>query len=501
MTDDLLTRLGDELAPTDAALDRIRVRIREEPLLPPHPARRRRRLATRVGLSAAGAAAVVLAAALSPFNPTSEQRAVPGPAAAQAALERAGTAAGQADWTPLGAGQYHHTMTMSIKPHIPPYQGDTNEHNDQPASAATSTEVFLDADGHGMQLRVMGGNGDPDSYVTPLPPDSQGRISGFTFEGQDSHRLVGSVADSLRYAYTVDVTQWPRSGADPVQRLWYRTPQGFVTGQPSLAGAIPKAGLSLGQRFQRDLWGAPLHELDQVNSAEGDQLDRLLDPMLGTKPDGEISIVGPLAQGDYDETAAWFAAQIEVQRAVKLLANAPLAPHVRTALFQRLARQDHVKLERNAKDKLGRSGTRITFEWILDEHVPAFTVTKEQLRQDAIDKQQPADGTIAGPERVRVKAHRSVGRWYQSIIIEESTGTILQNEEWADWRTSIPVPRVATTTRRPRAINGIGWNVGIRFDPGWYGTLGGTAYGIRERTTKITNLQTAACATTPPMCG
>jgi hypothetical protein len=171
---------------------------------------------------------------------------------------------------------------------------------------------------------------------------------------------------------------------------------------------------------------------------------------------------------------------------------------VREAIFDRLATNDHVTLTRDVEDQHGRRGTRITFEWLLDERVPAYSVTKEDLRADAAAKQQPADGPIAGPDEVDVPAHRSVGRWYHSIVIDEATATILQQEEWADWKTTVDVPRVATTTiRRPQ---GTGWNLGIRSEPGWYGTGGGEVYVVRDRATDFSDVRSPACEVTPRMC-
>jgi hypothetical protein len=238
--------------------------------------------------------------------------------------------------------------------------------------------------------------------------------------------------------------------------------------------------------------------IDSLNSTHGSKLDSQLDPVLGETPDNEIGISGPLTTGPYHETRKWFAAQIEVQRAVKLLGKAPLAPHVRAALFDRLSEESHVTAVGPARDRRGRAGTRITFEWMLDESIPKFTVTSEELRADAEAKSQPHDGPIAGPDHVDVPKHRSIGRWYESIIIDQRTGSILEDEGFATWKTTVPVPRVGTTTRRIPV--GTGWNLGIRFDPGTYGGGGGTLFDVRERTTSIAHPLTAACAITPRMC-
>ncbi len=507
MPDDLLTRLNNELAPTEAAIERVLARVVANTTTEPTPSTprarsRRRRPSIRIGVAAVGAAGVALVVALSPFESSRDRPAVPGLAAAQAALERAGDAAGAVDWTPLGAGQYHHTMSVQIDPDIPRRPGDPEHlHADDGLGNASATETFLDRNGHGMEIRTMGGNGDPDS-IPFLVSGTEGTASGWGFRGDGvtPNTPVGSIDEQLRFAYSVGVRSWPRDG-DPSTTNWIRQRDGFIEGSAFPGGAIPKAGLSLGQRFQRDLWGAPLSTIDELNMASRDELTKLLDTTLSPTPDGELAVSGPLVGvSGYDETRAWFQAQVEVQNAVKLLAKAPLAPSVRAAIFDRLARSEHVSLDRDVADERGRRGTRITFEWLLDEKVPAFTITKEQLRADAVTKRQPADGPISGPDRVSVDAHRSVGRWYHSIIIDERAGSILQNEEWVDWKTTVDLPRVATTTRRDRPVNGVGWNVGIRFEPGWYGTGGGEVFVIRERATDFGDVRSPACEITPRMC-
>jgi hypothetical protein len=496
MNDDLRTNLLDELAPTPDALARMRVRVNEDMNDRARPAPRRRRPSLRIGIAIAGAVAVALLVALSPFDADPEHHGIPATTTAQAALERAAQSAANEQWAPLAPGEYHHTMSTSFDPTIPKRMRDTDTGR-VVAGLASSTEVFLSPDGHGMQLRVDGGNGSPDAYLEPSPPDRHGRITGFGSRDPNVHVPQGDTQDQLRYAYFVDVSAWPRSGGRPYRRLWFRTPDGFKTGAPMPGGAIPKPGLSLGQRFQRDIWGAPGDVIDDLNESHGDKLERLLDPVLRSMPDGEIAVVGPIAQGDYEETTAWFQSQVEVQNAVKLLGRAPLAPHVRRALFERLAAQDHATIEHSVTDRRGRTGTRVTFEWQFDETVPAYTVTREQLRQDAKLKQQPWEGAISGADAIRVPEHHSIGRWYDAVIFDESTGSVLQHDAYSDWKTTVDLPRIGTTNMSPR---GGGWKLTIRHSPGWYGSLDGTLFDVRERTTAITHLQSTACRVTPAMC-
>ncbi len=506
MTQDLHTRLVSELEPSGDALDRILARVeldlRDVDPVTAEPTRarttRRRLPVIRIGIALAGAGAVALAIALSPFDGGSGRRGVPAPAEARAALQRAAVGAADERWRPLGAGEYFHTMSVDIAPEIPEREMDPPHLHDGSSllGNASSVETLLDRDGHGIEIRTMGGTGDPDVFPTLTP--GGGMV--FRGDGRTQNSPVGTIDDQLRYAYSVSIRSWPR-GARPGSTNWARQADGFVKTSEFAGGAIPKPALSLGQRFQRDLWGAPLETIDALNTAAAGDLPELLDAVLSPTPDGELAISGPLVGAPgYEETRAWFSAQVEVHNAVKLLARAPLAPTVRAALFRRLATNDHVTVERGATDRDGRTGTRITFEWLLDERVPAFTISKEELRADAIAKQQPANGTISGPDRVDVPTHRSVGRWYQSVIIEESSGTIFQNEEWADWKTTVDVPRVATTSRRPVAIDGIGWNVGITLEPGWYGTGGGELYLLRERTADHADVRSPACEITPRMC-
>lgn len=504
MTTSSTDRLAAELAPSPDAIARIHDRMLEladEPVVtrdPSPPRGVRRRL--RIGVAVAGAAAIALAIALSPFEGETSHQGVLGPsptlAAAQAAFRHAAVAAGvdDAGWTPLAPGEYHHTMSTSFTPHIHGAARPKYPAGHEPPPAASSSEAFLDPGGHGIRIDVDGGNGDPDSYLTLHPPTGTANGTGYSYP-LDHYDTVGSVADRLRYADLVRTTSWPRAGGPPASRTWYRTRRGFEVGDSFPGAGIPRAGLSDGQRFQRDRWGAPFDVLERLNSAQPSELGPLLDPVLSEVPDGEMSIIGPLAQGDYDETRAWFAAQVEVLQAVRLLGNAPIAPRVRQALFQRLADQAHARLERNVRDEAGRPGTRVTFEWTLDEQVPAFHVTLADLRDDARAHDQPWQAGVDDPGRLRVPSHRSVGHWYQSIVFDEATGEILQDELASDWKTTKPVPRLG-----PAPGSGGASSLAVRWEPGTYGGGDGTLFNVRERTRAITHLQTTACATTPRMC-
>lgn len=443
------------------------------------------------GFALIGAGVIAAVVALSPFDDGGSNPVLPNPTAARAALERAGTAAGNAPWRPLGPHEYHHTMaTSGFATQIPGRE-------EQQYSGADSIESFLRSDGRGIQFMASG---------TPYGPDRVPEISWPTGEANGvalvwrNPGLPDPSIDAqtrLEYADTVRINDWRPGAERPFDLIWYRQAKGYVLAERrATGGATPAAGLNLGQRYQRDRWGLPYTEVARFNAMPPRELETEFERLIERR--GEVAIIGPLEPGDYDETDKWFEEHVRVSNAVRLLGTAPLAPSVRKELFNWLAQRPDAKLEGPARDQRNRPGTRITFERRLDEAVPSFDVTVDQLRIDARVKGQPWDGPISNPRTVKVPAHDSVGRWYQSIIIDEKTGALLQEESFADWKTSVEVPRLMTTTFR-RDGSDKGWNLRIGLERGQYGSGGGTVYDVSERTSVIRPL-TSACGRMPRMC-
>jgi hypothetical protein len=454
----------------------MRTRIEIEhaivPVFGAHP-RHSRSWWLRTGSAITVAVAVIALIALSPFDADHSSR-LSAPTEARAAFRAAAQATDASAWTPLRAGEYFHTMSTSFTPRIPKPTGDAVRFNNYPM-AASARESFIDASGHGISMRIDGGNGRPDQYIRPMAPDRLGRILGFGWSGKGGiHKLQGAVSDSLRHALMVRTSRFDGTHK-PTDLLWFRTKDGWKTGAPLAGGATAAPGLTIDQRRQRDEWGIPYSQVLKLNAASAHERDVILDKVLSARRADELGVSGPLPVGNYTETRKWFAQQVEVQDAIALLGRAPLSSNVRRALFQRLARASHVTSVKPDHDKNGRRGTRITFDWRVDEHVPRFQVTLADLVRDARSKFQPSDTQGIDVKVIDVPAHESYGRWYASIIIDEQTGAILQNEIWSEWHTSAAVPRLGPGTRGDGRFRTV-----VRHEPGYYGTYDGTVFVARD---------------------
>ncbi len=494
------TTLLEELAPMPDAVERMRARMHASMALgadAPLAARRRGSHGRRLALALAGAAAIALAVALSPFSQdATEGPSVLAPTTAEAALEQAADAAGSVPWSPLADGEYHHTMTTTFTPDIPTRKNDPRKKIDRMFSfaAPSSDEAWLDADGRGIELRAMGGNGDPDMYPVV---HSGGFGSQPTFGRQYPVRDSVDVETSLRLADMVGVQAWRRGSPSATAANWYRTPRGYGrrTHQTQDGSRFP--GGNFGAWLQITNWKATKEQIDRVNGASDEDRAAAIQRLLEDVPQGHGGFTVP-PQGKYGVTMAQVAEEQRTIRAVDLLGSAPLSPDVRRGLFTWLSQRSMAKLAGPAEDQLGRAGTEVVMERINDRIAPPVTVTIDQLRDEygGPGGQRPA-GAVRGPAVIRVKRDHQYRRWYMSIIFDEASGELLQHVTYARQETTAQRPRLQRNT-----IRGTGpqppWRVAMAVDR--QGMSDAVLYNIRERTTDIANVQTAACDTTPRMC-
>lgn len=494
------TVLREELTPMPDAVARMRTRLHasmtSDDLAPAAP-RRRTAPGRRAVVALAGAAAIALAIALSPFDQdVKDGPSVLAPTSAEAALEQAADAAGSAPWAPLADGEYHHTMTTTFTPRIPTRKNDPQKKIDQMFTFAApgSEEAWLDQGGRGIALRAMGGNGDPNLYPGV---HSGGFGSQPTFGRNYPERESVDVETSLRLADMVAVDAWRRGSPRATSALWYRTPRGFErrTHQTQDGSRFP--GGDFGAWSQLRLWKATRAQIERVNGAAADDRAAAIERLLDDVPAGLGGSTLP-SQGKYGITEAQMEEEQRVVRAVDLLGSAPLSPEVRRGLFEWLSKRSIAKLAGPTTDQLGRSGTEVVMERINDRVVPPTTVTIDQLRDEygGPGGQRPA-GAVRGPSVIRVKRDHQYRRWYLSLVFDETSGELLQHVIYARQETTAQRPRLQRNT-----IRGTGpqppWRVALAVDR--QGMSDAVLYNVRERTTDISNVQTAACATTPLMC-
>lgn len=497
------TALLEELAPTPDVVERMRSRMLAS-IAADAPAttattggRRRGPRHRRLAIAMAGAAVIALAVALSPFGQNSaDGPSVLAPTTAKAALEQAADAAGSVPWSPLADGEYHHTMTTTFTPEIPTRKNDPQKKIDQMFSfaAPASEEAWLDSDGRGIALRAMGGNGDPNMYPVV---QAGGFGSQPTFGRRFPERETVDVPSSLRLADMVAVEAWRRGSPRATSALWYRTPTGFErrTHQTQDGSRFP--GGNFGAWLQIRSWKTTKAQVDLVNASSENELDAAIQRLLDDVPAGHGGFTVP-PLGRYGVTKAEVAEEERVMRAVDLLGSAPLSPEVRRGLFSWLSQRSIAKLVGPATDELGRAGTEIVMERINDRIVPPVTVTIDQLRDEygGPGGHRPA-GAVRGPTAIHVKRDHQYRRWYLSLIFDEASGELLQHVTYARQETTAQRPRLQRNT-----IRGTGpqppWRVAMAVDR--QGMSDAVLYNIRERTTSVSGVQTAACRTTPRMC-
>jgi hypothetical protein len=427
---------------------------------PMRPARRRMpRVA--FGVAVAGAAAVVLAVALSPLDRGSDSGSpIPAPTPAQAALLEAGRAAGEATWRPLTGDAYFHVYTTSFTPDIPPYEnaptmrrgpGAELESVERVSSSngvvgasgmVSATERWGKRDGTSVALMAFGGDPDDPRAASTHRDPKTGEVRGV---GMRELAPDTDVDRSLAVAQQVmAVTSDGRGAAH--QRGWHRDSDAYEVDYDR-----DETDLRTVAAFSA-WYPDTIEQLDALNGA-GD-VDSATARAVHDDPFG-AHIDAYDGFGISAETAR---REAGMQRAIDLLGTKPLSPRVREALFAWIARQPGGTITKDT-DPLGRSGTRVTFETVFDETVPARTITVQDLvdlaRARGLDAPDAREVTVrknTAPGNVssrswRVPAHREFRRWRTSILFDQDRGELLESQlyavQYAD--TDVYLPRIYVT--------------------------------------------------------
>jgi len=437
---DLAKRARHVLEPDDATIDRVEGHYRElaasvrtKPA--PRRARGRRLLVATTVIAAAGVIAIpfVLDAIKTVDGGGAGTSHIP--LTAPQAFAHAAAAAATEDWHPLAAGEYHHVYSLDVAVPQNPWGGDDEPYvlNDEGQRSATANESWVARDGSGRYVTIEGlyGN-DPDSYLS-LSYNKKGYIDGFT----TNNNLEGEplpIRERIRNADIVSVLAWNDSPESSSHVSWYRQPEGYLPSRiPGSQSYIPTSAMgTTAEKFQTMAWGNTITHFDRLNALKGEKLQTELLQLIAKGPvpgQSEYELGGDT----YGASREVIATEERVARAVRLLGAAPLAPHVRSAIFEWLAKQDPENVSVDAKDVMGRRGTRVTFKAQHERLVPGHTWTINEIVAAAKGKGQPVIGTLDAKPRYKVKSYTEYRKWYVDVIFDERTGRLLQEASHLKW--------------------------------------------------------------------
>jgi hypothetical protein len=498
---DVAQKMRAALEPDEATIDRMERSFRHRATGFDHPrelrgGQRRRRRAVVLSLAATFTIAVALPIALEGVDAVigSGSTDAPAPLSASQAFGHAARAAATAeDWKPIAAGEYHHVLSLDLNTPTDPWRG-----RDTPSVPGTdehdflwATESWVARDGRGKRLSIEGLQGnDPDEYMT-LSFDKRGEVGATTYPPLSGGDAL-SIRERLRYANSVRVLTWDGPGSRARTTHWYRQPNGYVAARrPGDQGVIPTSATgSDAERFQTMAWGSTIEHFDRLNDLRGAGLQaellRLID--LGPVPNQSEYELG----GDtYGASRQVILNEERIARAVHLLGAAPLAPHVRAAIFEWLSTQEPGSIRADAEDVLGRRGTRVTFKAEHERVVPGRRWTIDEIVAAAKGKGQPVIGPLDANASYDVEAYTEYRKWYVDVIFDPETGRLLQEASYLKWGSNGAEPSLKWSKDNTSTT------VEMRPEQGVVGS--GTAYLRVDRTTDLASAS-AVCDEHPNAC-
>ncbi|MBC7461111.1 MAG: hypothetical protein H7287_07090 [Thermoleophilia bacterium] len=410
--------------------------------------------------------------------------------AAAAALNRAGDAAGDSDWSPIGNGMYHHVLSMDAPVVVP--KSINPRANDAPAAyVSNAVESWLDRAGVGFQIRYSGG---VEHTFPKLMRDNNGTLSCCAYSGSTLERPM-TPDDIIRFSDTITTQLRPRPGVAPVYQTWMRTPKGYVAGFRNHNGAVASPGSTQAESFQLQEWGATIDQLDAVNARSGDELRAAVEHLLDTDTyqqtvTTEYSFIHG---GSFAETDESWRDKSRILRASKLLAQAPLSPAARRELFDVLASQPLAHLDGVRTDPFGRRGMQVSFTSTATRDAPASTITLEQLmRQSVVLRQVPADVDLSEITQKSwdVPAHVEDHKFFASLLFDTKTGEVLQRTESLEYHNGTAVPVLRQDRGKAVVEVTSSWDVA---------GAGSTTYQRRNQTKGIASTA-PACQVQPAIC-
>lgn len=355
-------------------------------------------------------------------------------------------AAAEVEWHPLAAGEYQHVYATSFTPFVPANRHETRAAIDSflRLDSPGAEERWMDAAGHGLSLRITGGTGDPTTYPT-FQRDKQGRWTGGVGPTVAPDRPVVSAENALRYPDTVSAENTTSPTPGQVRdRFWGRTPDGFVklrqlVGNRFRWQRLPKgSGTTPLQQEQIRIWGGSKAQLDALDSAS--TATARTAAMLRVLDARERFSGSPMygLPSQFGMTLDQYRNEYRIRHAVKVLTAAPISPASRRAIVAWLAAQPGAHVTTGVADRSGRVGTRIRFDRGFDRRVGRRVSTAAALLREALEVGL-IEGTnvVSGPRSVTVPPHREYRRVYVSVIVDPTSGALLQQEYYERYANTV----------------------------------------------------------------
>lgn len=507
----------DQFAPTDANIDYIAKQVQthidanSERPSPAHEhtsrVARRRRPRLALGAVAAAAAVIALVIAFGPGGSTSQRDsgsgfdAFVGPdTAAARELVRVGDAAAKKPWRALGSGEYFHLYASTIP-------GDESS-----SAGRNSYEVWLDDEGHGQVLNVMG-SADPSRIPTISPG------GGIGMSTRPPKGRTVTLEESLATPNSVNLMGWPEGG-EAFQRSWARQQSGYVSTYDSDDKPDRPSGVSdFGpEQTMQQFWSITADRIDDLPTEGGAEMDRAIGDLLDEYLDDSPMRSNRIANGAWGVTREQLDREEKIQFTVNILASAPLPPEARQSLFRWLATQPGASLKRDATDAIGRPGIQISFEHKFHERIPARTATVQDLIDEAIAggaklnpdvrvtfmdfpktaaemerrQHEELEKTLPRDHTYRIPAHNQERTWTVEMVIDPNTGELLQQRIHMIKRASAAIPELIRHKDRVQIHESAG--------PGGSEQMSGSSLYYARDIARLDEPRSPICDSQPELC-
>lgn len=469
-----LSRVIDAATSAPASYDDLVHRVlieREATTTATKPKRRSSGLYRGVAAVAAVAACIGAVVAFAPRGVDDASQGVVGPATAAAqTLREAGDAAAEAPWRPLPSGEFEYVHTLTYT--LPNSAMGGGPQNAEPARTwdgpweISSNETWIGRDDVARNLYIIDARrDDADGKVLRTRADWQPAIQSYDWSG----------AGKLPHIRAVNVTDGkPRVEVDKTAVPGMTLPQSTTEG------------------LMRQTWSATLTELEGLPDS-GPDLDQAVESLITSVSDrsGILHDFGYLTHGMTQDQVR---RELRIEEAINLLGNAPLTPNARRAVFRWLAQTEGARLIGEQRDRLGRSGTAVEFEYSFERTFKPGTVTDHDVIQQLLDAGVDRDDIPVKPtgRTFEIPGGTSARTWRMTIIVDTDTGDLLQARRGG----------TETRARAPQltaSLNGATRSIELVGGSGSQNGHDGTVWVDRTRT-KTTDSNELLCAQVAGAC-
>lgn len=318
------------------------------------------------------------------------------------ALAQAGRRAASAAPAALRAGEFHHVRTLDYVRDQSFAAASKQSVPNDPAGwvEEAERELWFDVDGNGREITISSAAAAArNGFSAVASPDPAS--SGDTRVIRDDRFEAGERAPESRVAMIT---------GDDEADVFTRAVDAGVAHEP-FADAAAEAS-----------WGVTVGDVTELPVESGSELDAavatLIEAAAESRPGFSVASRPPKLQ-------AAVAREYEINAAVRLLGDAPLAPAARQAVFNWLTSAPGAQFDPTRRDAEGRSGMAISFEQVTREQAPPTMVPGREARQEAL---QASPGARLRMARMRTERPGELRErtWRLSIIVDPGTGSLLQ---------------------------------------------------------------------------